>query len=110
MGVEVFQRRGSYAFQPKDLDVPLAIFVPADLSVFCGLDELGLVAVRQVVGPDRAVIECRVVEPDGWSFRCGAEGIPRGSAVRRHAHLPFGMRPTPLLVSPWSTEKAGWLG
>ncbi|KAB1654093.1 ISL3 family transposase, partial [Pseudoclavibacter chungangensis] len=41
-----------------------ATFVPADLSAFCGLDELGLVAMRQVVEPDRAVIECRVIEPD----------------------------------------------
>ncbi|NYJ65991.1 transposase [Pseudoclavibacter chungangensis] len=75
-----------------------ATFVPADLSAFCGLDELGLVAMRQVVEPDRAVIECRVIEPDDWCSRCGAEGIPRGSVVRRLAHVPFGMRPTTLLV------------
>jgi len=66
--------------------------------VFCGLDELGLVAMRQLIEPDRAVVECRVVEPDGWCSDCGAEGIPRGSVVRRLAHVPFGMRPTTLLV------------
>ncbi|MDM4764408.1 ISL3 family transposase, partial [Galbitalea sp. SE-J8] len=75
-----------------------ATFVPADLSVFCCLDELGLVATGQRVRPERAVIECRVVEPDNWCRACGAEGGPRGTIVRRLAHVPFGMRPTTLLV------------
>ncbi len=75
-----------------------ATFGPADLSAFCGLDELGLVATGQSIEPDRAVIECRVVEPDDWCTRCGAKGTPRGTVVRRLAHEPFGMRSTVLLV------------
>lgn len=51
-----------------------------------------------MIEPDRPVVECRAVEPDGWCSRCGAEGIPRGSVVRRLAHVPFGMRPNTLLV------------
>jgi len=66
--------------------------------MFCRLDELGLVAVGQRLTPDRAVIECRVVEADSWCRGCGAEGVPRGTVVRRLAHEPFGHRPTILLV------------
>jgi transposase len=78
--------------------VPHATFGPADLSVFCRLDELGLVATGQYIEPERAVIECRVVESDDWCRRCGAEGISRGTVIRKLAHVPFGMRPTTLLV------------
>ena len=42
---------------------------------------------------------CRVSEPDEWCRRCGCEGIPRDSLVRRLAHEPFGWRPTTLLVT-----------
>lgn len=45
----------SYTAQLEDLDVPYATFSPPDLTVFCRLDELGLVAVGQRLGPDRAV-------------------------------------------------------
>ena len=45
-----------------------------DLTTFCRLDELGLVAVGQCLEPDRAVIECRVAEPDPWCRRCGCRG------------------------------------
>jgi hypothetical protein len=31
---------------------------------FCRLDELGLVVTGQRLEPDRAVLACRVVEPD----------------------------------------------
>lgn len=41
-----------------------ATFATPDLTVFCCLDELGLVATGQLIGPDRAVIECRVTVPD----------------------------------------------
>lgn len=78
--------------------MPHATFGPADLSVFCCLDELGLVATGLLLDPFRALIECRVVEPDDWCSRCGAEGVPRGSVLRRLAHEPFGMRPTTLMV------------
>jgi transposase len=66
--------------------------------MFCRLDELGLRAVGQYLGPDRAVIECRVVEPDRWCRMCGAEGVPRDTVRRELAHEPFGHRPTRLLI------------
>ncbi len=44
------------------------------------------------------MIECRVVENDPWCRKCGAEGVPRDTVVRRLAHEPFGHRPTTLLV------------
>ena len=75
-----------------------ATFDDPDLTTFCRLDDLGLVAVGQRIESDRAVIQCRVVEPDDWCRKCGAEGVPRGTVVRRLAHVPFGMRPTVLLV------------
>ncbi len=78
--------------------MPHATFATPDLTTFCRLDELGLFATGQQIEPDRAVIECRVIEPDGWCRRCGAEGIPRGTIVRRLAHEPFGMRSTTLMV------------
>ncbi|MCH6471547.1 ISL3 family transposase [Sinomonas terrae] len=73
-------------------------FLAPDLSTFCRLDGLGLEAVGQRLGPDRAVLECRVVEPDEWCHSCGAQGIARGTVTRRLAHEPFGWRPTTLLV------------
>ena len=76
-----------------------ATFAPADLTTFTRIDELGLQIDRQRLEPDRAVLACRVVEPDQWCRRCGCEGTPRGTVVRRLAHEPFGWRPTTLLVT-----------
>ena len=76
-----------------------ATFVRPDLTTFCRLEELGLEAVGQRLEPDRAVLACRVVEPDGWCRRCGCEGIPRDTLTRRLAHEPFGWRPTTLLIT-----------
>ena len=57
----------------------------------------------QRLEPDRAVLACRVVEPDGsderWCRRCGCEGLPRDSVVRRLAHEPLGWRPTTLVIT-----------
>ena len=72
---------------------------PPDLTTFTRLDELGLEVVGQQIEPKRAVLACRVVEPDQWCRRCGCEGTPRGTVVRRLAHEPFGWRPTILLVT-----------
>ncbi|MCC2594716.1 ISL3 family transposase [Tessaracoccus sp. OS52] len=69
-----------------------------DLTTFCRLDELGLEAVGQRLEPDRAVLACRVVEPDKWCRRCGCEGTARGTVKRRLAHEPLGWRPTVLEV------------
>ena len=82
----------------EDLDVPDATFAVPDLTTFCRLDELGLVAVGQRLEPGRAVIACRVVDPDDWCHRCGQHGLLRDTVVRRLAHEPLGWRPTVLEV------------
>ena len=79
--------------------MPDATFSCPDLTTFARLDELGLEAVGQRLEPDRAVLACRVVEPDQWCQRCGCEGAPRDTVVRRLAHEPLGWRPTTLLVT-----------
>ena len=73
-------------------------FATPDLTTFCRLDELGLVAVGQLIEPSLATIECRLAEADPWCRKCGAEGVSRGTVARRLAHEPFGHRPTMLLV------------
>ena len=78
---------------------PVAGFGCADLTTFCRLDELGLEVTGQRVEPDRAVLACRLVEPDQWCRRCGCEGRSRDTTIRRLAHEPFGWRPTTLLVT-----------
>ncbi len=79
--------------------MPDATFTSPDLTTFARLDELGLEAVGQRVERDRAVIACRVVEPDQWCRRCGCEGAPRDTVTRVLAHEPFGWRPTTLVVT-----------
>jgi transposase len=83
----------------EDLDVPDATFAAPDLTTFCRLDELGLVAVGQRLEPKRAVIACRVVAPDDWCHRCGQQGVLRDTVMRRLAHEPLGWRPTVLEVT-----------
>ena len=78
---------------------PLAGFACPDPTVFCRLDELGLEVTGQRIEPDRAVLACRVLEPDQWCRRCGCQGVPRDSVVRRLAHEPLGWRPTVLEVT-----------
>jgi transposase len=78
---------------------PDAGFGRADLTAFCRLDELGLEVTGQRLEPERAVLACRVVQPDSWCRRCGCEGVARDSVTRRLAHEPFGWRPTTLLVT-----------
>ena len=75
-----------------------ATFACPDLTTFARLDELGLVVVGQRLEPDRAVLACRVAEPDQWCRRCGCEGAVRDTVVRRLAHEPFGWRPTILEI------------
>jgi hypothetical protein len=74
-------------------------FACADLATFCRLDELGLTVTGQRLEPDRAVLACKVVEPDDWCRRCGGQGRLRDTVTRRLAHEPFGWRPTTLLVT-----------
>lgn len=71
-----------------------ATFHAPDLTTFCCLDELGLQAVGQHITAERAVLTCRVVEPDPWCRRCGCQGRPRDTVIRRLAHIPLGHRPT----------------
>ncbi len=79
--------------------MPDATFACPDLTTFCRLDELGIEAVGQRLEADRAVIACRVVEPDQWCRRCGCEGAPRDTVTRELAHEPLGWRPTLLVVT-----------
>ena len=83
----------------EDLDVTDATFACPDLTTFCRVDELGLVVVGQRLEPRRAVLACRVVEPDQCCRRCGCEGVVRDTVVRRLAHEPLGWRPTVLEVT-----------
>lgn len=71
----------------------------ADLTTFCRLDELGLEVTGQRLAPDRAVLACRVLEPDQWCSRCSGEGTVRDTVTRRLAHEPPGWRPTTLAVT-----------
>ena len=81
-----------------DATVPAGFGRP-DLTTFARLDGLGLAVVGQRLEPDRAVLACRVVEPDQWCRRCGGEGLARDSVIRRLAHEPLGWRPTVLEVA-----------
>ena len=74
-----------------DLELSDATFARPDLTRFCRLDELGLAITGQRVKPDRAVLACRVVEPDQWCRRCGCEGVPRdtGLPVSWAAYAPL---------------------
>lgn len=76
-----------------------ATFQCPDLTTFCRLDGLGLEVTGQYVRPDRAVLACRVVDPDDWCRKCGCQGVPRDTVTRQLGHEPFGWRPTTLLVS-----------
>ncbi|MFT9774245.1 ISL3 family transposase [Brevibacterium casei] len=77
---------------------PPAGFGRPDLTAFARLDCLGLSVTGQRLEPDRAVLACRVVEPDQWCRRCGSEGAARDTVIRRLAHEPLGWRPTVLEV------------
>jgi len=79
--------------------VPDATFACPDLTTFARLDELGLEVIGQRLDPDRAVLACRVLEPDRWCRRCGCEGAARDTVTRRLAHEPLGWRPTTLVVT-----------
>ncbi len=79
--------------------MPDVTFAEPDLTTFCRLDELGLEVVGQRLEPDRAVLACRVSEPDAWCRRCGCEGVARDTVIRRLAHEPLGWRPVTLEVT-----------
>ena len=98
-GSRSFDDGSSDAAYREDLDVSDATFAWPDLTTFCCLEGLGLLVVGQWLEPDRVVLACRVVEPDQWCRRCGCEGSPRDTVVRRLAHEPLGWAPTTLAVT-----------
>lgn len=57
---------------PKDLDVSNATLAVPGLTTFTGLDGLGGEVTGQGLEPERAVLSCRVVEPDEWCHRRAA--------------------------------------
>ena len=79
--------------------MPDATFTRPDLTTFTGLDDLGLEVTGQLLKHDRAVLACRVVDPDDWCRRCGCQGVPRDTVTRELAHEPFGWRLTTLLLT-----------
>jgi hypothetical protein len=96
--VKVFHDWNSYRPIQEDLAVANFTFSSPDLSTFCGLDELGLKATGQSIERGRAVLECRPAVRDSRCGQCGAKGRALGTQGRRLCHVPFGARPTTLLV------------
>ena len=75
--------------------MPDATFARPDLTTFTGLDELDLEVTGQLLKSDRAVLACRVLEPDDWCHRCGCQGVPRDTVTRALALLCFSFRTGP---------------
>lgn len=73
-------------------------FSSPDLSSFCQLNKLGLVATGQRLCERLTVIECRFTKAPEPCPKCGASGVSRGTVGRRLAHAPYGQRPTKLLL------------
>jgi transposase len=90
---------GSYAVHLEDLDVSDATYARPDLTTFARLEELSLEVVGQRLEPARAVLACRVVEPDQWCRSCGCEDLACDTVTRQLAHEPLGWRPTTLVVT-----------
>ncbi|MCL6421928.1 ISL3 family transposase [Brachybacterium sp. JHP9] len=78
--------------------MPHATFNCPDLTTFAALDGLGLVCTGQLLEQGGAVLECRLTDTDPWCRACGARASSRGTIARRLAHVPFGHRPTMLLL------------
>ena len=68
-----------------------ATFGCPDLTMFCRLDELGLVVTGQRLESDRAVLACRVIDPERRGATAAAAMVSRG---------------TPSSVS-WRTSRSG---
>jgi len=74
-----------------------ATFATPDLSKFCRVDELGLEVTGRQLDPERAVLACRVRDPDGGAIAVESSG-GAGHGQRRLAHEPCGWRPTTLVT------------
>ena len=68
--------------------MPEATFTGPGLTIFLGLDALGVTAVGRLPALTRAVVECRVPIgcEDPFCKACGAQGVSRGTVARRLAH------------------------
>ena len=78
--------------------MPNATFSAADMTTYCGLEELGLVAVGMRCQGGGFVLKCRAAHPVRLCPGCGRPGYSLGSRTRRLAHEPRGHQPTTLAV------------
>lgn len=86
-------------------------FTAPDLEQFCGLDQIGLRVRAQQIDAALAVLQCDLQVAPGEQFCscCGAQGLKRGTLRRRFYHVPFGFRPTLLVVRlfRWRCQACG---
>ena len=75
-----------------------ATFSAPDMTTYCGLEELGLVAVGMRCQGGGFVLKCRAASPARLCPGCGRPGYSLGSRTRRLAHEPRGHQPTTLAV------------
>ena len=75
-----------------------ATFSAADMTTYCGLEDLGLVAVGMRCQGGGFVLKCRAASPARLCPGCGCPGYSLGSRTRRLAHEPRGHQPTTLAV------------
>lgn len=73
-------------------------FSALDMTTYCGLVELGLVAVGMRCQEGGFVLKCRAANPARLCPGCGHPGDALGSRTRRLAHEPRGHQPTMLVV------------
>lgn len=95
---EFLENVSSYTNKSKSSDVHSLTFYTSGLSSFCELNQLGLIATGQHLDKKHATIECRFTKAPEPCPKCGALGLSRGTVERRLAHLPYGHRPTTLLL------------
>lgn len=69
-----------------------------DLTEFFGLDKLGLKAIGQSIREHDAQVLCEVVGGEEFCRGCGAVGVRRDTVKRQLHHVPYGWRPTTLVL------------
>ena len=79
-------------------DMGNGTFSALDMTTYCGLVELGLVAVGMRCQEGGFVLKCRAANPARLCPGCGHPGDALGSRTRRLAHEPRGHQPTMLVV------------
>lgn len=76
-------------------DVPDAAITSPDLTAFARLKEFGLEVTGQRHHADRAVLACRVLEPDHWRRCCGRQanaGAATDCRLPNRTPLPKSLR------------------